>query len=230
VGIGTPDADQDAKRRRRGEQVAADFAALAANPDNPDSLRAEYAIEAEWTRRRIEQQIGAYAVLPTETVDDRLLLDDADAPVELRFFGPANTHGDLMAWLPRQKVVATGDAVVAPTPYGFDVSAKPWLNALQSLQALPFDILIPGHGKVQRDRAYLRTLDWSMRDLLNRATAAAATGLTKEDAFARFDQREQQSRFGATQPWARKWLNDYWLEGMFGTAFDEAKGIPAPGK
>ena len=35
---------------------------------------------------------------------------------------------------------------------------------------------------------------------------------------------------GETDAWTKKWLNDYWLEGMFGTAFDEAKGVPAPGK
>ncbi len=230
VGIGSPDAELDRKRRERAEQVVTDFGREAARTDSPASLRAEYAIESAWTRQRAERQTGTYAVLPTESVDDRLLLDDALAPVELRFFGTANTHGDLMAWLPRQKVVATGDVVVAPTPYGFDVSVKPWLDVLRRVDALPFDVLIPGHGKVQRDRDYLRTLEWSMKDIADRATAAAAAALTKEDAFARFDQREQQARFQARDPWVRKWLNDYWLEGMFGTAYDEAKGIPASGK
>ena len=230
VGIGKPDPEQDAKRRQRAQQVAADFAIEAARTDSLASLRAEYAIEAQWTLQRVERQMGAYAVLPTETFGERMLLDDAWAPVEFRFFGPGNTHGDLMAWLPKQKVIATGDAVVAPTPYGFDVSARPWLDALRRVEDLPFEILIPGHGKVQRDRDYLRTLEWSMTDIVDRATASAAAGLTKDEAFARFDQREQQSRFHAVDPWSKKWLNDYWLEGMFGTAYDEAKGIPAPGK
>ena len=30
-----------------------------------------------------------------------------------------------------------------------------------------------------------------------------------------------RERFGANDAWTRKWLNDYWLEGMFGTAFDD---------
>ncbi|HEY9065312.1 MAG TPA: MBL fold metallo-hydrolase [Burkholderiaceae bacterium] len=158
VGIGKPDPEQDAKRRQRAEQVAADFAKEAARIDSVASLRAEYAIEAQWTLQRVERQMGAYAVLPTETMVERMLLDDA------------------------------------------------------------------------RDRDYLRALEWSMTDIVNRATASAAAGLTKDDAFARFDQREQQSRFHAGDPWSKKWLNDYWLEGMFGTAYDEAKGIPAPGK
>ena len=69
-----------------------------------------------------------------------------------------------------------------------------------------------------------------MRDIAARAKAAAASGQTKEQAFAGFDQKEQQARFGAKDSWTRQWLTDYWLQGMFETAFDEAKGVPAPGK
>lgn len=46
----------------------------------------------------------------------------------------------------------------------------------------------------------------------------------------RVRRKPHEAHFGATDAWTRKWLNDYWLEGMFGTAFDEARGIPAPGK
>jgi glyoxylase-like metal-dependent hydrolase (beta-lactamase superfamily II) len=133
--------------------------------------------------------------------------------------------------MPKQKAVATGDIVVLPTPYGFDVSTKPWLETLRRLEQLPFTTLIPGHGKVQHDRKYLATLEWSMRDIVNHAAAAAAvSGKTKEQAFAEFDQKAEQARFGAKDAWTKKWLNDYWLQGMFETAFDEAKGIAAPGK
>jgi len=230
VPIGKADPELDAARRKRAEAVVVTFEKDAASAELPEALRSGYALEAKWIRQRLDRQQGNYAVLPTETVNDRLLLDDAVAPVELRFFGIGNTHGDLMAWLPKQKVIATGDAVVAPTPYGFDISTKPWLEVLQRVEQLPFEILVPGHGKVQRDRTYLHTLEWSMNDIAQHAKAAAGAGVTKEDAIARFDQREQQARFHADDAWTRKWLNDYWLEGMFGTAYDEAKGIAAPGK
>jgi hypothetical protein len=70
-----------------------------------------------------------------------------------------------------------------------------------------------------------------MRDIAGKAAAAAAdASLTKDQAVAAFDRKPHEARFGAADDWTRKWLNDYWLEGMFGTAFDEARGIPAPGK
>ena len=142
----------------------------------------------------------------------------------------AQQLASMPGWLPKQQVAVAGDAIVAPTPYGFTVSTKHWLESLARLEAIPFTTLIPGHGRVQTDRTYLATLKWSMGDLAARAAKAAADGLTKEQAVAAFDRTEHQRRFGATDAWTRKWLNDYWLEGMFGTAFDEAKGIPAPGK
>jgi glyoxylase-like metal-dependent hydrolase (beta-lactamase superfamily II) len=230
AGIGSPNADEDAARRKRFEGYIAELHAEAAKPGTADVMRAQYELEADWVSQRLERQMGSYAVLPTEMVADKLLLDDAVAPVQLQFLGTGNTHGDLIAWLPRQKTVATGDIVVLPTPYGFTVSTTPWLATLARLEALPFTTLIPGHGKVQRDRDYVRTLEWSMKDIAARARAAAAAGLTKEKAFAAFDQAEQQARFGARDDWTRLWLKDYWLQGMFETAFDEAKGIAAPGK
>lgn len=231
TGIGKVDEKLNRERYERGVQLIKDLKAEAAKPDVPADMRAQYDIEEKWIAQRMERQLENYAILPTETFTDRLLIDDPVAPVDLRFLGVGNTHGDLIAWLPKQKAVATGDIVVLPTPYGFTLSTKPWLGVLARLEQLPFTTLIPGHGKVQHDRQYLDTLAWSMRDLAAKATAAAAhPAMTKEQATAAFDRKPQEERFGARDAWTRKWLNDYWLEGMFGTAFDEARGIPATAK
>jgi glyoxylase-like metal-dependent hydrolase (beta-lactamase superfamily II) len=229
--VGKPSAEMDAARRERIAKSLAELEAEAADPKSSPEMRAQWAIELDWIRRRLDRLMGNYVVVPGETVADTLVIDDPVAPVELKVLGTGNTTGDLVAWLPRQKVVAAGDMVVAPTPYGFTVSTTPWLATLGRLEQLPFEALIPGHGKVQRDRAYLGTLNWSMREIAAKAAAAAAdTSLTKEQAIAAFDRKPHEARFGAADAWTRKWLNDYWLEGMFGTAFDEARGIPAPGK
>ena len=228
--LGKTDPEVDAARLKRAENTLAELRTEAAAPEVSADMRAQYEIEIKWIGERVKRQTGNYVVLPTETFADSLTIPDPVAPVELRSIGTANTTGDLIVWLPKQKVAVAGDTVVAPTPYGFTVSTKPWLESLARLEAIPFTTLIPGHGRVQTDRTYLATLKWSMGDLAARAVKAAADGLTKEQAVAAFDRTEHQRRFGATDAWTRKWLNDYWLEGMFGTAFDEAKGIPAPGK
>jgi len=229
TGVGKADPELDAARRTNAAKVVKNLTVEGQKATDPE-LRRQFRIEARWISQRVKRQMGNYVVLPTETVSDRLVIDDPIAPIEFRFLGTGNTHGDLVAWIPKQKVVATGDIVVLPTPYGFAASTKPWLQTLHKLQALPFTVLIPGHGKVQRDRKYLATLEWSMRDLVTHANAAAAAGKSKEEAFKTFDQKAEQARFGARDAWTKKWLSDYWLEGTFETAFDEAKGIPASWK
>jgi glyoxylase-like metal-dependent hydrolase (beta-lactamase superfamily II) len=230
VGVGRSDPILDAQRAKRADGTVKQFEAEIAKTSNAPELRAQYALELKWVAMRIKRLMGNYVVPPTKTISDSLVIADPVVPVELRFIGTGNTHGDLIAWLPKQRVVATGDIVVLPTPYGFDVSAKPWLATLDRLRQLPFTTLIPGHGKVQRDRRYLGTLAWSMNDILQHARAAASAGRTKEKALAEYDRSEQRARFAAADPWTRLWLDGYWLDGMFETAFDEAKGIAAPGK
>ena len=231
TGVGKADKALNEARYVRSQNTLVNLRKEIAAPDVPADMRAQYEIETRWIADRSKRQLENYAVLPTETVTDRLVLDDALAPVELLFLGVGNTRGDVVAWLPKQKVVATGDMVVAPTPYGFTVSTKPWLATLAKLEQLPFARLIPGHGAVQSDRRYLETLQWSMREIAAKASAAAADpAMTKEKAVEAFDRKPHEARFAATDAWTRKWLNDYWLQGMFETAFDEARGIPAPGK
>ena len=60
--------------------------------------------------------VGSYLVLPTETFEHELVIKDRDVPVHMLFLGRANTEGDAIAWLPRQKILASGDIVVSPYP------------------------------------------------------------------------------------------------------------------
>jgi len=227
VGVGQVDVALQDERLKNNTASAQLFEDAAKDATLSADMRAGYAIEAPWVRERTQRQIGNYVVLPTETFTDRLLLPDAERPMEVVHLGAGNTEGDAVAWLPRQKVVATGDLVVLPTPYGFSISTQPWLATLDRLEALDFAALVPGHGKVQRDRAYLATLRWSMSDIAARAKALAATDATAEQAWERFDRTEHERRFAVTGDWDRYWLERYWLKGMFETAFKEARGTPA---
>jgi len=161
-----------------------------------------------------------------ESFADQLKIDDPVAPVQALYLGRANTRGDAIVWLPKQKVMISGDAVVAPTPYGFSDLMEPWLATLDRMEKYDFQILIPGHGKVQRDRSYLATLRWSLADIRSQADALAKTNASAEEAAKRFDRTEQRRRFGATDGWTKRWLDSYWLDGMFDVAFKQARNLP----
>lgn len=224
TGIGKPNPERRDKRFKSAETRAADYRKSAADPSLSPEVRHEYATEAAWVLERAKRQLEGFVVLPTETFTDRLAIDDPVAPVEALYLGRGNTTGDAFAWLPKQKVMIAGDSVVAPTPYGFGTPTAPWLATYDKMGAYPFTVLIPGHGRVQRDRSYIATLRWSMADIERQAKALAATDPNPEAALKKFDRSEQRRRFGANDAWSQRWLDDYWIDGMFTGAFQRTKG------
>jgi phosphoglycerate dehydrogenase-like enzyme/glyoxylase-like metal-dependent hydrolase (beta-lactamase superfamily II) len=85
--------------------------------------------------------------VPSLVFDDKLVLDDGKQRVEFLFFGHAHTAGDAFAYLPKQKILCTGDACVngAFNFMGHSDSAS-WIRVLQRCQQLDVDIVCPGHG------------------------------------------------------------------------------------
>jgi glyoxylase-like metal-dependent hydrolase (beta-lactamase superfamily II) len=226
VGLGRNDPEMDRRRRENFAAVENDYRQKAADPKLSADERRQFAIEARYVPQRLNRQMGNYIVLPTETFTSSVTIDDPVAPVHLYTFGRGNTGGDLVAWLPRQRVLFTGDLVVAPSPYGYNSTTHSWIGVLRRLKRFPFAFLVPGHGTVQRDTRYLDTMIWSMRDVDAQVGKAIAAGKSADHAWQAFDKSRQIQRFGARTPWARRWLDDYWLEPIVSSAYRELKGEP----
>lgn len=177
---------------------------------------------------RAEDEIGTYLVMPNRTFTDALTLDDRVAPVEVRFLGPANTDGDLVVLLPRQRVVVAGDIVVAPIPYMFSVYVEENIRTLEALRGLQFDTLIPGHGEPQRGAAYLDRLTDFVRDIHSQVTPLAGQGLSVEDVTARIDVERHAQAFAGDDPWLRLWFRDYAANPLIESAYRDARGESAP--
>lgn len=132
--------------------------------------------------------------LADETFDRRLVLHRGERTIEVLHFGRANTAGDAIVWLPRERIVATGDVVVRPTPYGFGSYPRAWAEALRRIRELPFDVLVPGHGEVLRDRRYVSALIELMESVAEQTCAAVAAGTDDVEAlreavdFSAFDE------------------------------------------
>ncbi len=74
-------------------------------------------------------------------------LDDGARRVDFLFFGWAHTRGDGFAWLPKEKVLCTGDAVVnGPYNYTGDANIGNWPSVLRNLDKLDVRHVLPGHG------------------------------------------------------------------------------------
>src|SRR4029077_16271480 len=84
---------------------------------------------------------------PDLIFDEKLGLDDGEQRVELLFLGHAHTAGDAFLYLPKQKILCTGDACTngAFNYMGHSDSAS-WILVLDRAMQLDVKILCPGHG------------------------------------------------------------------------------------
>ena len=91
----------------------------------------------------------ATAEPPMQTFDESpFVLEDETRRVEFHFFGWAHTRGDGFAYLPNERILCTGDAVVNGA-YNFTGHGNTgnWPNVLQKLKStLDIERVLPGHG------------------------------------------------------------------------------------
>ena len=101
---------------------------------------------------------------PTVTFADRIDLWVGERQVELVHVGPAaHTRSDVVAWLPEERVLFSGDLVFnGGTPFVVMGSLAGSLGAIKALRSLDAETIVPGHGGVcgpdalDRVEAYLR--------------------------------------------------------------------------
>jgi cyclase len=95
--------------------------------------------------------------LPTKTVDKKESLTINGVRMNLLHFAPAHTSGDLIVYLPDQKIVFTGDIVVANQPsmpypiihLNKHGSTEGWIQTMHGILALKADNFVPGHGDLK---------------------------------------------------------------------------------
>ena len=219
-------AEYDAERvRTLGEaydRLQANEAARAATPEERAGWARAFAARA----LRLADVPGTYMVLPRRTFTDRLTIPDSERPVELIFLGRANTSGDVSAWLPRQRILVAGDAVVEPVPYMFSVYPSEMLAVFDRMRALRHRVLIPGHGVPQRDQVYLDRLSGLVREVQRQVAPLARENVPLDQIAGRTDFAAQRRLFSGGDPWLAYWFDRYSLTPLIASVYSEARGEP----
>ncbi|MGW2272670.1 MBL fold metallo-hydrolase [Streptomyces yangpuensis] len=145
-----------------------------------DSARAEqlaagHQLEMIWPAT----DFGAIEITaPDLTYSDRATVHVGDTEVQVVHPGVAHTTGDSVVWLPRQRVVFTGDLVFAGgTPFLAMGSLAGSLRALELLRSLDAETVVPGHGPLTDPSAYDSTERY-LRYVAELAREGRAKGLT----------------------------------------------------
>jgi len=84
---------------------------------------------------------------PSVLFSKDLIFDDGKHRVELMHLGVAHTHGDAVAWLPKERILFTGDVCVnGPYNYVGDGDVGKWVVTLDAARKLGAEIVCTGHG------------------------------------------------------------------------------------
>ncbi|HTR01692.1 MAG TPA: MBL fold metallo-hydrolase [Thermoanaerobaculia bacterium] len=187
--------------------------------------RRQRAEEIAALSRALAPELRAIRETPPDlTFDDRLVLHRGGRTIEILWLGRGNTRGDVVVFLPEDRIAATGDLFVQPIPFGFGSYYEEWAATLGRLDALAADVLVPGHGKVQRDRAYLRQVEALLTALVADVKAAVASGATLEETRERVKLDDWKARFAGTDPSLQRAFDAFFVQPAVERAWHQARG------
>jgi glyoxylase-like metal-dependent hydrolase (beta-lactamase superfamily II) len=125
---------------------------------------------------------------PTHTFEGEMELDLGNRRVELRFLGRGHTSGDLVVWLPEERICFAGDLVEAQAaPYMGDAHIGDWRSStLDNVRALGAEQMVGGRGPVVRGAAVGQAIEDTrafLSAVLDGTREVKETGGTPRDAY-----------------------------------------------
>jgi cyclase len=136
--------------------------------------------------------IGTNAVVPTPpnvTLTETLTLYRGSREIRILHLGRGHTAGDVVVYLPKERIVATGDLLVENTSYMGDAYVTEWIDTIEQLKKLDFDMVLPGHGQAFKGKAKLDHWQAYLRDFWAQAQKFHKAGVPWEEAARQVDLR-----------------------------------------
>ncbi|MEU6710200.1 MBL fold metallo-hydrolase [Nonomuraea sp. NPDC046802] len=162
---------------------------------------------------------------PTVTFDDRLTihLGGDRGELVLRYCGRGHTEGDLVAWLPRRRIMFAGDLVESQAAlYTGDAFHREWSSAtLDRVAALGAETLVGGRGAVARGKEGVAAAIAQTRDFLTVMLREVGAAGSLKEAFER-THRALAPRYGS---WP---IFEHCLPFNVSRLWDELHGVERP--
>ena len=155
----------------------------ATDPQQRAILERQLAIHQQYA----DEQQKIKPTPPNNTLSRDMTLHRGGREIQIRFFGRAHTDGDIVVFLPRERMVATGDMITSALSYTGDAWVEEWPATLEQVMTLDFDTVLPGHGSVFKGKDHIRNLQAYWRDFYQQAIAFRKQGISPEEAAKRMD-------------------------------------------
>jgi glyoxylase-like metal-dependent hydrolase (beta-lactamase superfamily II) len=162
---------------------------------------------------------------PNVTFADQLHVDLGGREVMIFWPGNANTAGDVVVYVPDQKLLITGDILVWPVPYATPSYIGSWVKVLDKLLAMDVSVIVPGHGPVMHDKTYMKTVRQLLADLNDQVRQGIAQGLSLEQVKKKVTMQSYKDELTQGMP-ERVYAWDNFFIPAVESAWNEQKGIP----
>ena len=156
--------------------------AESATPAAADLPRLKQALEDG--KFFLEEKRRVRHTLPSLTYSDRLTLHLGNREIQVLHHDRAVTPRDTFLYLPKERIVITGDLLVNPISFALSSYPTGWLRTLERVDALDAATIVPGHGDPLRDETLLHATMTVFRELLKRGADAKSRGLDPDSARA----------------------------------------------
>ena len=163
----------------------------------------------------LERMAANNADLPmaTDLVSDIEVLQMGGREIRLQFLGRAHTGGDLVVYLPEEKIMFMSEAYLHRIfPAMRSAFPSEWVDMIEAAQEMDVDIYVPGHGFVDHPSVLAEELEvfqGAIRTVIAEAHRWHEEGFDLQDATA-------GATFGALETWSlRESQGDRALQQVF---------------
>jgi glyoxylase-like metal-dependent hydrolase (beta-lactamase superfamily II) len=168
-------------------------------PNRVDGLRQRIAQEKDPQQKAtMERQVASSLAYleqvkeikvtpPNLTFKNDMTLHIGGREIRLLYLGRGHTDTDVVVFLPRERIVASGDLMESQISYMGDSYPDEWPATLDRLRALDFDTVMPGHGVVFTGKTKIEAFQGYVREVARQANEFKKQGLTAEQAAAKID-------------------------------------------
>jgi len=137
---------------------------------------------------------------PNVTLATQMTLYRGSREIQIRFLGRGHTAGDVVVFLPNEKVVMTGDFLTSGLSNMSDSYPEEWVTSLDALKKLDFDTVLPGHGDAFTDKTKIDYFQAYLRDVWSEVSRLKKEGVSAEEAAKRADLTKHKDHFPIQGP------------------------------
>jgi cyclase len=160
-----------------------------------DASRAQLQAQLKTQKDALAAYKDLTIVPSTITYETSMVLHLADREIDLLHWGLAHTRGDTIVYLPKEKVVITGDLLTNGIPVMRTAYPVEWVATLDAIDKLDWTAAIPGHGNVQQGKSQIESLLAYMKDLVAAVKVSVGKGQSMEQAETSVDLSKYKSAF-----------------------------------